>query len=301
MRAMRRVVLMAAVFGVMAMGQAEPVKGLAGTKWRLVEIQSMDDAAGVKKPAPGTDYVMSLNADGSVVMKLNCNTARGKWTAKAGADGMSGEFRLGPLATTRMMCPGPSLDGAVAGQAEHVRSFLLKDGRLSLSLMADGGIQVWAPEAGRDEHLEAAVLKAAPSYTKAAAGETVARYAASRVDLNGDGKEEVFVYLMGPFFCGTGGCELMLFRDGPGGYELVEEFSITRTPVIVSQKKTHGWSDVWRAESGGGAKASFVRHSFDGKKYVARERVAGSRAPAGKQALTNETTFEKGTPLPPQR
>jgi hypothetical protein len=41
------------------------------------------------------------------------------------------------------------LDERVTGQAQYVRSFLLKDGRLHLSLMADGGIFVWEPMESR--------------------------------------------------------------------------------------------------------------------------------------------------------
>ena len=46
-------------------------------------------------------------------------------------------------------CPPPSLDEQVTKQAPYFRSYLLNEGRLYLSLMADGGIFVWEPvEAG---------------------------------------------------------------------------------------------------------------------------------------------------------
>jgi hypothetical protein len=44
------------------------------------------------------------------------------------------------------MCPPPHLDERVARDLAHVRSYLLKDGKLYLSLMADGGIYEWAPQ-----------------------------------------------------------------------------------------------------------------------------------------------------------
>jgi heat shock protein HslJ len=78
-------------------------------------------------------------------MQLNCNRATGTWKAKPSADSANGRFEFGPLAGTRALCPPPSLDERVAGQAQFVRSYLLKDGRLHLSLMADGGIYVWEP------------------------------------------------------------------------------------------------------------------------------------------------------------
>jgi len=47
-------------------------------------------------------------------------------------------------------CPPPSVDEQITKQAPYFRSYLLKDGRLYLSLMADGGIFAWEPlEAGK--------------------------------------------------------------------------------------------------------------------------------------------------------
>ena len=126
---------------------ASPPGALAGTEWRLVEFQSMDDAEGTERPSDPALYTMSLQGDGSVAMRLNCNRATGTWQAQAGPDGASGQFTFGPLAATRALCPPPSMDERVTSQASYVRSYLLKDGKLHLSLMADGGILVWEPAA----------------------------------------------------------------------------------------------------------------------------------------------------------
>jgi heat shock protein HslJ len=110
----------------------------------------MDDSIGITRVDDPSRYTMRLNADGSVALRLNCNTATGNWTAKAGADRSSGTFEFGPLAATTALCPPPSADEQIAKQAPYFRSYLLKDGRLYLSLMADGGIFAWEPlEAGK--------------------------------------------------------------------------------------------------------------------------------------------------------
>lgn len=124
---------------------ASPESSLLGTAWQLVEFQSMDDAIGTTRPDDPTVYTMRLEEDGTVTMQLNCNRATGSWSADPGADGASGSFGFGPLAMTRALCPPPSLDEEIAAQAPYVRSYLLRDGRLYLSLMADGGIYVWEP------------------------------------------------------------------------------------------------------------------------------------------------------------
>jgi len=68
----------------------------------------------------------------------------GTWTATP-TGGDSGSFGFGPLAVTKAFCPPPSLDGQIARHAEYLRSYVLRDGRLYLNLMADGGTYVWEP------------------------------------------------------------------------------------------------------------------------------------------------------------
>jgi heat shock protein HslJ len=285
-----------------------PESLLANTDWRLVEFQSMDDSVGTKRPSDPSLYTMRLNADGTVHMRLNCNRATGSWSAEPSADPSNGRFELGPLAATAAVCPPPSMDELITAQAEWVRGYLLKDGRLYLSLMADGGIFAWEPiteepfETEPDANLEAAILEASPDYTREIVdiGGTKARYLYGRVDLNGDGKDEVFAYLLGSIFCGTGGCNLLLFTEGEDGYSVVSNFPISRLPVIISAEKTNGWHNLIRRESGGGAPRSYVRHTFDGKRYIEQERMPGDLEPEGKKVLAGEFTFQDGIPLEPR-
>lgn len=132
---------------------------LGGTSWRLVAFQSMDDAIGKIRPSDPSLYTMHLNRDGTVDMRLNCNRARGKWFAVPGGSGESGRFEFGPLAATRAACPPPSMDGQIMKQARFIRSYLLKGGRLYLSLMADAGIYAWEKA---DVKTPAANVPAAP-------------------------------------------------------------------------------------------------------------------------------------------
>ena len=121
---------------------------LAGTGWRLVEFQSMDDTIGTVRPDDPSLYTMDLNNDGTVTMRLNCNRASGTWSIEPGSNPDSGRFEFGPLATTRALCPPPSMDESIAAQSAYIRSYVLKEGRLYLSLMADGGIYAWEQTSG---------------------------------------------------------------------------------------------------------------------------------------------------------
>jgi heat shock protein HslJ len=149
---------------VLAVSVLQAESRLKDTRWQFVEFQSMDDSQGIQKPHDASQYTMQLNADGSVNMQLNCNRARGSWSATPGPDSSdksfnSGQFNFGPLAMTRALCPPPSMDEFIAMQSSYVRSYVIKDNRLYLSLMADGGIFVWEPVV---DEAEAAVNPVSP-------------------------------------------------------------------------------------------------------------------------------------------
>jgi heat shock protein HslJ len=126
---------------------AQAQLSLAGTTWRLVEFQSMDDAIGTQRPEDPSAYTMRLNGDGTATMRLDCNRATGTWSSAPGDDPASGRFTFGPLAVTRALCPPPSMGERIAADAQYVRSYLLREGKLYLSLMADAGIYVWEADA----------------------------------------------------------------------------------------------------------------------------------------------------------
>lgn len=127
-------------------GVAEaPGAPLAGSSWRLVEIQSMDDAIGTTKPDDPSLYTLAFDREGRVAMRLNCNRGIGSYKATPGPDGASGSLAIGPLAVTRALCPPPSLDERIARDMDFVRGYLLRDGRLALSLEADAAIYLWEP------------------------------------------------------------------------------------------------------------------------------------------------------------
>ena len=129
------------VFGAFFSAHANPL--LNNTKWQLIEFQSMDDST--KTPANPENYTMHFSDNGKVSFQLNCNRGMGNWSSTPSMEATNGQLRFGPIAMTRMLCPPPSLDEFIAKQTEYIRSYLIKDGKLYLSLMADGGIFAWEP------------------------------------------------------------------------------------------------------------------------------------------------------------
>jgi heat shock protein HslJ len=118
---------------------------LEGTAWQLVSIQSMDDAQGTTTVSDPSKFTVEFGANGEAFFQLDCNRGKGTWKSKAAAGGDSGSLTFGPIATTMMMCPQPSLDQQVSKALGNIRGYLFKDDQLHLSQLADGGILNWDP------------------------------------------------------------------------------------------------------------------------------------------------------------
>jgi para-nitrobenzyl esterase len=119
-------------------GESERHRDLSGTAWQLVEIQSMDGTT--LQPDESAKYTLTFGGEGHLAARIDCNRGAGTWKATP-----AGELTLGPLATTRAMCPPHSLHDRFVRDLGYVRSYVTEDGRLFLSLMADGGIYVFEP------------------------------------------------------------------------------------------------------------------------------------------------------------
>jgi len=121
-----------------APGTAAKSGSLEGTSWRLVQI-SMSD--GATRPAiERSRYTIGFGAAGVLNVRFDCNRGRGSWKSAA-----PGQLEFGALSLTRAMCPVGSLHDELVRQWPNVRSSLIKDGRLFLTLMADGGTIEFEP------------------------------------------------------------------------------------------------------------------------------------------------------------
>ena len=111
---------------------------LAGTSWRLVQIQSMDDSIYV--PDDPAKYTLDFQTDGTASFTADCNRGTGSWTSEA-----AGQLVFGPVAATSALCLPGSISERYLAQFEWVRSYVLRNGHLFLATMADGAIIEFAP------------------------------------------------------------------------------------------------------------------------------------------------------------
>jgi para-nitrobenzyl esterase len=126
------------VTGCAQLAPQAKVDSLADTSWQLVKFQGGDGT--VLVPDDKSKYTLAFATDGSLGARLDCNRGRGTWKSPG-----PNQLELGSMALTRAMCPPGSLHDRMVTQLPYVRSYVIKNGRLFLSLMADGGIYEFEP------------------------------------------------------------------------------------------------------------------------------------------------------------
>src|SRR6218665_1960255 len=63
-----------------------------------------------------------------------------------------------------------------------------------------------------------------------------------QIDLNGDGKTEVFLSFYTPYFFRTGGCAMLLLNDH---LKPITKFTVTRPPVYADSATKNGWKILY--------------------------------------------------------
>jgi hypothetical protein len=59
------------------------------------------------------------------------------------------------------------------------------------------------------------------------------------VDLNNDGQQELFINFISSYFCGTGGCTLLLLDHD---WRTITRFTVTSTPIMIEPNKEKKWA-----------------------------------------------------------
>jgi hypothetical protein len=127
---------------------------------------------------------------------------------------------------------------------------------------------------------------------KTSSSDSGTKYLSAFVNLNGDGRQEAIVYLLGPNSCGSGGCNLFVLAPAERSFKVITEMTITRTPIRVLTTKTNGWYDLSVHVQGGGIQPGYdAKLSFNGKKYPSNPSVPPAHKlrenPAGKSVITS--------------
>ena len=111
---------------------------LTGSTWRLVQLRASKDT--VITPEKVAVYTVEFGTSGQVIVVGGCNRGGGTYTVTP-PKGLS----IGPLATTRAMCPPGSMSARFLGDFAQMRAYEIVAGMLYISL-ANGAIYQFAPE-----------------------------------------------------------------------------------------------------------------------------------------------------------
>lgn len=117
----------------------------------------------------------------------------------------------------------------------------------------------------------------------------------------GDGEGALtLVYLVGPEFCGSGGCKLLILRRIREAYAVLGDTTVTRTPVRVLSTRTNGLPDIGVQVAGGGIVDGYeARLTFDGARYPANPTVAPAERIDGAEGVILITDDDARTSLKP--
>lgn len=147
-------------------------------------------------------------------------------------------------------------------------------------------------ETRRDKDLEKAIVEYLDY--REDYGDLVYYY--NNVDLNGDDKKEIFVYLIGEYVSGTGGSTALIIESE--NYNVISDFTLVNNPIIISDEKTNMWNDIVMRVSGGGAEPSYVQIKFDGEKYPSNpsilSKIEENSIVEGLGIIANKVSIEDG-------
>lgn len=131
------------------------------------------------------------------------------------------------------------------------------------------------------------------------------RYVAAFTDLNGDGVREAIVYVIGPGWCGSGGCITFVLNREGSSYTVVTKITITRAPIRVVDHVSNGWRDIGVWVVGGGIQHGYEAElPFDGKTYPSNPsmppaRKSNTKAPGQVLIPASANDIRNGKPLYP--
>lgn len=71
------------------------------------------------------------------------------------------------------------------------------------------------------------------------------RYLNAEADLDGDGRNEQLVAVLGSYACGSRGCTLLVFRRAEaGGWDTLAELDLFQAPLWLSEDRQAGWRQL---------------------------------------------------------
>src|SRR5579862_5825833 len=120
----------------------------------------------------------------------------------------------------------------------------LKYGGLLMSMLAVifSGLAIAQLQTMSRSAVEESVRAFVGEYVKSSGPDASgARFTDAFIDLDGDGLDEVIVYLTGRNWCGTSGCSTLILKRRGKSFRMVTRIVATRPPIRALKEVHHGW------------------------------------------------------------
>jgi len=121
---------------VEAVPEADNLDSLLANSWQWITFQGAAESFTVENPQA---YLLTFNADGTLVVKADCNNALGEYSA----DNSNLTISLGP--TTLAVCPEGSRSEQFLRLLPGAAKYSFEGTELMIELMVDGGSLLFAP------------------------------------------------------------------------------------------------------------------------------------------------------------
>lgn len=109
-----------------------------------------------------------------------------------------------------------------------------------------------------------------------------------QIDLNNDGNKEIFVNFMTSYFCGSGGCNILLLSHD---LKKITNFSVMITPLFVENETKNDWRIILVRSVGELKELSFNKGTYPSNPSVVNK--APYDAPSGHAEIMFDDTFSK--------
>ncbi|MDY2586821.1 hypothetical protein [Winogradskyella aquimaris] len=109
-----------------------------------------------------------------------------------------------------------------------------------------------------------------------------------KIDLNSDGKNEVFVNFLTSYFCGSGGCTILLLSND---LEPITKFTVTRTPLFAEQTIKNGWRILLTRSEGELKELTYNNGAYPSNPSMLEK--APYDAPSGHSEIMFDENFSK--------
>ena len=105
---------------------------LDGTSWRLVNVETSGTSTSLTTEL-SSRHTLTFEGGGRLAMQLDCNRGNADWSAS-----------IGPVASTRALCPRPTFGEELAAELPGATSFTLLDDRSELVIRAESADYIFA-------------------------------------------------------------------------------------------------------------------------------------------------------------